>query len=327
MGIPGLRMPSRGPGPRISWLSSLRPHAQSLRPLVEVEPLPASPASLTRIRRWSLAVGCALGCGALAGAALAIHHGSRSVQSVVSGRAGLRKTSTGAFERWSSPAVTITIDPSLAGATPAAKEAIMDAFGAWAASGAYLPQLSFNAAATPGPAEQDGINRLLLGPITLAGHENDLAITVSYADADTGDVIETDTIFNRAYEWTSMTAPAPGKGEGQGCDHHYDLQNVATHEAGHFFGLGEDYSDGSTTMYVSSMPCQTSKRILSSADVAVVSGLYAQPLAGPAAKAGCAARVATGDDGAAAPMLALLGLLATGTFARRSRQRRLPGSG
>ncbi len=324
MSIPGLRMPSKGPGPRISWLSSLRPHAQSLRPLIEVEPLPASPASLTRIRRWSLAVGCALGCAALAGAAFAIHHGPRSVRSVVSGRAGLRKTSTGALERWSSPAVTITIDPSLAAATPAAKEAVMDAFGAWAASGAYLPQLSFNAAATPGAAEQDGTNRLLLAPITLPGHENDLALTVSYADADTGDVIEADTIFNSAYEWASVGATAPGEGA-QRCDHHYDLQNVATHEAGHFFGLGEDYSDGTTTMYVSSMPCQTSKRALSAADVAVVSGLYAQPLAGPAAKAGCAARVATGDEGAAAPMLAILALLSTGGLARRGRQRRLPG--
>jgi hypothetical protein len=119
---------------------------------------------------------------------------------------------------------------------------------------------------------QDGVNRLLLGPITVPGQEGDLAITISYADTDAGERIEADTIFNNAYDWTSIGS---GTDQRAACRNRYDLQNVGTHEAGHFFGLDEDYQDQSTTMYVSSMPCQISKRTLSHSDVPVMSGLYA----------------------------------------------------
>jgi hypothetical protein len=230
-------------------------------------------------------------CVALLGGAAfvhRVHRRGRAVESVVSGRAGLRKTSSGAVEHWSSPALTITIDPSLAAATPTAKQAIMDAFGAWASSGAYLPQVTVDVTTTPGSVAQDGVNRLLFGPITIAGQEKALAITVSYADPDTGEVIEADTLFNSAYDWTSMASAAGDRDDERKCSHRYDLQNVATHEAGHFFGLGEDYREVTTTMYVTSDPCQTSKRVLSSSDVAVVSSLYAEPIpVDTAPKAGC----------------------------------------
>ena len=205
-------------------------------------------------------------------------------------------------ERWSPGATIITLDPTLVAATPAAKDAIINAFGAWASSGASLPQLSFNSTSTPGEAVQDGINRLLLGPITIPGQETDLAITISYADTTTGEIVEADTIFNSAYDWTSVGEVAGGGA----CSSQYDLQNVATHEAGHFFGLGEDYSDTSTTMYVSSLPCQTSKRTLTSSDVSVVSGLYAQSLAGASTSAGCGARVAPRNDADGARAAAIL---------------------
>jgi MYXO-CTERM domain-containing protein len=229
------------------------------------------------------------------------HVRQKPEQSIVSGRAGLRTTSSGVDERWSKASITLTIDPTLANATPAAKEAIINAFGAWASSGASLPQLSFDATSTPGEATQDGVNRLLLGPITAPGQEKDLAITISYADADTGEVVEADTIFNSAYDWTSM-----GSASGEGaCNGRYDLQNVATHEAGHFFGLGEDYQDDTTTMYVSSLPCQVSKRALSTSDVSVVSGLYAQPAPSAAQAAGCGARIAGGKDTHGAALMAM----------------------
>jgi hypothetical protein len=194
-------------------------------------------------------------------------------------------------ERWSQPSLTITIDPTLASATPTAKDAVTSAFGAWVSSGASLPQLSFDATTTAGQAAEDGVNRLLLGPITVPGHEHDLAITISYADESTGTILEADTIFNSAYPWAAMTE-ADGDDDGSPrCHGRYDLQNVATHEAGHFFGLGEDYEDTSTTMYVSSRPCQTSKRTLSTPDVSVVSTLYASS---PAPAASCGAQIARG---------------------------------
>lgn len=172
----------------------------------------------------------------------------------------------------------------------------MSAFGAWASSDALLPPLAFDITKTHGEAAQDGVNRLLLGPITVPGQERALAITISYTDTETGDVIEADTIFNDAYDWTSVGSTGEGTDHEDGCKNRYDLQNVATHEAGHFFGLGEDYDDPSTTMYVSSLPCQTSKRTLSKPDIEVVSGLYAQTRAGSSQAAACGARIAGGGD-------------------------------
>ena len=216
-------------------------------------------------------------------------------------------------------AVTITLDPSLAQATPAATEAIMNAFGAWASSGARLPQLSFNATSTPGQAVQDGVNRLLFGPITLAGHEDNLAVTISYADESTGEIVEADTIFNSAYEWTTVDgASASEQGD---CDGRYDLQNVATHEAGHFFGLGEDYEDPTTTMYVSSKICQTSKRTLSPPDVSVATGLYAGATA-PAQACNLTMSGPTGKQtgGIAFAALVIAAIALARTTARRPRR-------
>jgi len=272
--------------PRLSWPSSLRPNATSLRP--NEEQPPAAPTS--RINRLHVALGCALACAAVAGIATWRSQAHRSrgkpVPSVVSGRAGLRKTPSGADERWYTGALTVTIDPTLAQATPSARDAIVSAFGAWASSDASLPQLSFDVSSTPGQAAQDGVNRLLLGPITAAGHEDALAITISYVDTE-GAVVEADTIFNNAYDWAAIDPAEDNEDEGDDrCRHRYDLQNVATHEAGHFFGLGEDYGDESTTMYVSSKTCQTSKRTLSKPDISVVTGLYAESPVAPQ-RAGC----------------------------------------
>jgi hypothetical protein len=199
------------------------------------------------------------------------------------GQAVIRKTELGATERWGASSITITIDPTLVRATAAGSRPIMDAFGVWMASGVSLPPLSFNVATTAGPAEQDGVNRMIFGPITLAGFEQALAITITYADAVTGEVMEADTIFNSAYAWAALNEDVDHEKE---CTSRYDLQNVATHEAGHFFGLGEDRTDPTTTMYVSSLPWQTTKRVLATSDVSVISGLYAQSMA-VSSQAGC----------------------------------------
>jgi hypothetical protein len=257
-------------------------------------------------------------------ATLAPHH-VQPVAHRVPGRAGLRKTQAGADERWSQTSVTVVVDPTLASATPTARDAIVGAFGAWLSTHASLPQVTVDSSSQPGVAAQDGVNRLLLGPITVAGYERALAITIAYADDDTGEILEADTIFNSAYPWAAIDASA-GAGaaddDPQGCGQRYDLQNVATHEAGHFFGLGEDYEDTTTTMFVSSSPCQTSKRELTPPDVAAISGLYAGAPAGAAASASCGAHVARRGDTHGG---ALAASFVIGCVAARRRRRREPG--
>ena len=56
---------------------------------------------------------------------------------------------------------------------------------------------------------------------------------------------------------------------------HYDVQNVLTHEVGHFFGLGEDDQLMDATMYVSTPPCETQKRDLAVTDEQAMTQLYA----------------------------------------------------
>jgi hypothetical protein len=238
---------------------------------------------------------------------------------VVSGRAGLRKTPSGDDERWSQGPVTVVVDPTLAAASPTARDAIVAAFGAWMSTSASLPQVTVDISSTPGEAVQDGVNRLVLAPITVPGHESDLAITISYADSSTGQLLEADTIFNSAYPWASIDTAEVGD-DPSTCGRRYDLQNVATHEAGHFFGLGEDYQDTTTTMYVSSRPCQTSKRVLTATDVSVISGLYAG--SSPAAAASCGAHIARSsetNDGALAASC-LLGCAAARRLRRRQQR-------
>ncbi len=286
--------------PRGSWWSSLRPNARTVRPDEASVSAPPTRRSWSAGRR-TLVLGAGIaGLAGLAAVALVAHRSSRSPQHLppvahlVSGRAGLRTTASGADERWSQASITVVIDPSLAGATPTAKEAIVGAFGAWMSTKASLPQFTFDSSSTPGQAVEDGVNRLVLAPITVAGHERDLAITISYADGSTGEILEADTIFNSAYPWADIDGTAAGDDDGHSCGQHYDLQNVATHEAGHFFGLGEDYEDTTTTMFVSSRPCQTSKRVLTAADVSAIAGLYK---GGPAATASsCGAHIAKRGD-------------------------------
>jgi hypothetical protein len=272
--------------PRRSLWSSLRPNARTVRPETEESGETGAPVEPTSPFRRHLLLGCVLVCLAIIAGAAAQRSLSRrraqltAVPHLVSGRAGLRKTPSGIDERWSQASLTVTVDPTLASLTPAARDAIASAFGAWLSCGASLPQLTFDASSTPGQAVQDGVNRLLFGPITVAGEEKALAITISYADEETGTIIEADTIFNSAYSWGDIGAGASSSAsspddDGASCGGQYDLQNVATHEAGHFFGLGEDYQDESTTMFASSKLCQTSKRTLTPSDTSVVSTLYA----------------------------------------------------
>ena len=58
------------------------------------------------------------------------------------------------------------------------------------------------------------------------------------------------------------------------CGQRYDLQSVAAHEAGHFFGLGEDFDSKQATMFFSTGRCETNKRVLQPSDETTMSALY-----------------------------------------------------
>jgi hypothetical protein len=296
-GLPGASLfPRSAARPsRISHLlslHSLQPHASSIPPLRRLPSFAPAIRIFTQKSRSSLVARVGFALAVAAGAYIvhaASHPTHRSVVPVVvSGTARIRETPTGAQERWGNASVTLTLDGSLGALEPAAKDAVRSAFGAWVASGIALPPLTFDSSAERRGAVKDGVNVVLYGPITQPGHEHDLAVTIGYEDTATGEILEADTIFNSAYRFATLAGPSaesPREDSPEGCDDRYDLQNVATHEAGHFFGLGEDTEDARATMYFRSLPCQTHKRVLTDSDRAVMKALYAEPF--PSAPGGC----------------------------------------
>jgi hypothetical protein len=87
------------------------------------------------------------------------------------------------------------------------------------------------------------------------------ALTFRYYDTTDGHLLDADIVFNgERYSWSVGGAS-------------YDIQNSATHEVGHFGGLGHS-SDPDATMYARTIASETKKRSLSSDDVAGLDALY-----------------------------------------------------
>jgi hypothetical protein len=223
----------------------------------------------------------------LAGAlgAHAFGDGQKLVSDVRSGSPGFKQSSTGKNVHWQKNAVTIYLDESLKQLSPTTDEAVMQAFGRWVASDANLPNISFDSVKGSAVPKQDGKSIVSFGKITAAGHEQDVAVTITYSDSKTGEILEADMVLNSKYAMGVLKERQPdpsGKvaatshaSEAEECQNRYDAQNVATHEAGHFFGLGEDMVERQATMFLSINQCETHKRELESTDVSAVSLLYA----------------------------------------------------
>lgn len=184
-----------------------------------------------------------------------------------------RQTETGLPERWAQPSLTVVLDPSLADLGPGAIDAIQAAMGTWQTDVPGIPSVTFESAAEPVGVKYDHKSVISAGPITIPGHEKDLAVTITYASDQTGDILEADIVFNTRYTFAAMPAPAAG------CSGTYDIGAVATHESGHFFGLTEDYDDHAATMFVTTAACDSHKRVLTAGDTTSIDALYTTPAA------------------------------------------------
>jgi hypothetical protein len=77
------------------------------------------------------------------------------------------------------------------------------------------------------PLEDDDINTI--GFLSRPDLERVLATTGFTYDTATGEIIESDIFFNSSFDWSTAEGGQAGR---------FDLQSIATHEAGHFLGLG-----------------------------------------------------------------------------------------
>jgi hypothetical protein len=172
--------------------------------------------------------------------------------------------------------ITLALDASLDNVGPGARDAVRSALGSWLSSGAPLPGVSLGTDEKGAPPlSADGVNGVYYAPITIPGHENDLAITVSYMNGQ-GRIVEADIILNATAGIAILDTPGPeGVDAVPGCAHQFDLESVVAHEMGHFFGLGEDMDNDKTTMFVKTSACSVRKRVLATEDTSVLTGLYA----------------------------------------------------
>jgi hypothetical protein len=244
-------------------LTSLPPMALSLRPA----PCEAAPRlHLSPFVRWFAA---ALAAAAILVAATAPKPAHATTEAHTPAAPSLKKSETGRDVRWRASEVDIVVDPSVGQLAEGAADAAVASLSAWTLSGAALPAAHVSVGQEPGRAVRDGVNRIVAAPIDIPGHKGDLALTITYAEAVTGDIVEADIVINTAFR---VQTPAGQEAE---CNGWYDVQSVITHELGHFWGLGEDRDETGATMYFETTPCDQGKRELKETDKAAVVVLYA----------------------------------------------------
>jgi hypothetical protein len=220
--------------------------------------------------RRTLAALLVAGVAAGAGLSTDTRH---SEPQIVSGRAIVEVTPSGSTERWRRGEVTVTIDESMSAIWPDVALGVADAFHEWHDTGAKLPSVLFESrAAKPLVLEPDGENRIYYVPITIAGHQHDLGMTLQHVSASTGEIVEADIVINSNHPFSLLDAS-------DNCSDSYDIESVVMHEAGHFWGLREDMTDAGAAMYFSTAPCNIAKRTLKVGDTLAISSLYAKELA------------------------------------------------
>jgi hypothetical protein len=177
-----------------------------------------------------------------------------------------------------SPVRWFSANTSAPGITAAQfQQAITAAFATWdAVEGASI---SFESGGVTGASpDTDGDGLSVLGFEHHPELDRTLAATGFTIDIVSGAIVESDVFFNTAFEWSTSGAATA-----------FDLQSVATHEIGHFIGLGhsalgetEMLANGSRRVLAASsvmFPIAfgrgvTADRELQPDDIAAVSTLY-----------------------------------------------------
>lgn len=186
-----------------------------------------------------------------------------------------RRMESGQPVRWDAERITLVVDPSVIAIDPEAITAVTRAFAAWSAvSGASAPEVVITEGAVDEVgyrSERENRNTLRYLPSGYAPAETALAITLLSFD-DGGRILDADIVINGGggRDFAMLAAGRPA-----GRREPYDLENVLTHEGGHFFGLAHNDEDADVTMYFSSARGEIKKRDLTGDDEDGLRFLYA----------------------------------------------------
>jgi predicted Zn-dependent protease len=155
-------------------------------------------------------------------------------------------------------------------------DVLTTSFGAWAAVVPVSVTQGANTATTVKAGQYDGINVITMNAAATDLPAGVLAITYTFVFTQPGtdnlnriisfpgQIEEADMAFAPSFTFTTNTSVTSNQ---------IDLQSVATHEAGHFFGL-DHASDTSSTMFWTTDYGSSYQRNLSSDDIIGISTLY-----------------------------------------------------
>jgi hypothetical protein len=157
------------------------------------------------------------------------------------------------------------------------QSATAQAFATWQAVPTASITYQFGGFTSSIPGDDDGVSTL--GFLNEPALDRVLASTSFLVDNVTGALLESDIFFNAAFTWSVAANGEAGK---------WDVQTIATHEIGHFSGLGHSaigetqlmngtrrvLSSGAVMFPIALGPGDISGRTLDPDDVAGISDIY-----------------------------------------------------
>lgn len=144
------------------------------------------------------------------------------------------------------------------------KSAVRSSFDTWTKADSAQKWIDGGTTAVKRSA-LDGVNLVAFGKISGGA----IAVTRTWYYTGTGEVAESDTIFSASLAWSITNSSAGDCGGSTGT---YDVQNIGTHEFGHWIGLNDLYAsaDKDLTMYGYGFTKELKKDSLGAGDIAGV---------------------------------------------------------
>lgn len=188
---------------------------------------------------------------------------------------------------WPTSEVVLSVDESYL-ALPHSMTALQGALLAWTSRCSWLPKVTIRLAQDPletQTAEQNlNDHRIFFSPYGDPRARGALAVTLVTADESNNTIIDADILVNGGHLFTDVTTVGVERSTAQ----LYDLQNVLTHEFGHWFGLDENLANPEATMYAFVFPGEQNKRDLADDDVHASELAHLQAQYAAASGGGCA---------------------------------------
>ena len=192
---------------------------------------------------------------------------------------GVRVSSGDVTLKWKGTVRYFVSDTGVPGISPAALQSTAArAFSTWEAVPTASVAFQFVGFTSAVPFDDDGISTF--GFDAQPDLDRVLGATSFVVDTLTGEIVESDVFFNSIFTWSTAAAGDASR---------FDLQSVATHEIGHFVGLGHSaigeteirpdggrrvLASGAVMFPISLGRGVTADRTLQPDDIAGVSDLY-----------------------------------------------------